>query len=119
MVFRAALAQIMQQQCNIQHTPVDTALENGGGDGKLFFQLVLFYARQVRDALDDMLVHVITVLHVKLHHRDDGLKFWNERGQDAQFVHAPQCPFRVAVLKHQIDKDTLGLGVAAHVIVNQ
>ena len=71
------------------------------------------------DALDRVFVDGVVMVHIELHHRDDGGKFRNERAKDAKLVHAAQTPFGVAVFEHGIQKQ-LGRDFAAlHIGVDQ
>ncbi len=65
-----------------------------------------------------MFVHRVVVVHVELHHRDDGREFGDECGQHPQFVHPSQRPFGIAVLQQQIKEDPPRLFVVAQVFVD-
>ena len=117
-VFGSSLGDIMEKKGNVQHLAVHASFEDGRSNRQVFFKFAFFNKCKVRDALNYMLVHRITVIHVKLHHRDNGLEFRNERRKHSQFIHPAQTAFRVAMLKHQIKKDTLRFRVVTHVIVD-
>ena len=65
-------------------------IQNARGDRQFFDQFVFFDLGQVGDALDDVLVHRVVVVHVELHHRDDAAELRNEPAQHLRFVHQTQ-----------------------------
>ena len=101
-IFGVALGDVVQQQRHIEHPPIDPVFQDRRGDGQVLDQFALFDHGQLRDALDDVFVHRVRVVHIELHHRHDVFEFGNKRGQYAQFVHPTQRPFRIAVFQHQI-----------------
>ncbi len=119
MVFVAALANVVQQKRQIQHFAIYALFQDRAGDGQVFFEMAEFNLAEVPDALDGVFVHRVVMVHVELHHRDDGFKFRDKSGQNTKFVHPPQGAFRVAVFEHQVDKDALRLFRFAHVLVDQ
>ena len=118
MVFGSPLGNVVKKKGHVQHLAVHATFEDGRSDGQIFFKFAFFNQRKVGDALDYVLVHRIAMIHVKLHHRDNGFEFRDERRKHSQFVHPAQTAFRVAMLKHQIKENTLGFRVVAHVIVD-
>ena len=119
MILWPSFADVMQQHRDIENLAVHAALQDRRGYREFFDQLALFNARKVGDALDRVFVHGIAVVHVELHHRHDGFKFGNERGQHAKLVHPPQRAFRIAVLEQQIMENALCLRGVAHAFVDQ
>ena len=119
MILGAAFADVVQQKRHIHHAAVYPLTKNGRGQRQVFDQLPPFDLRKDRDGLNDMFVHRIGMIDVELHHRDDGFKLRDEGGQNAQFVHPAQGAFGISVADHQIQKDSLGFGVVAHVVVDQ
>ena len=71
------------------------------------------------DALDRVFIHGVMVVHIELHHRHDGCEFGYKRPQNTQFIHAPQSPFRVAVLDHRLKEQPVGYFAVTHLFVDQ
>ncbi len=97
MVLGPTLSDIVQQQRHIEHAPVDPGGQNVRGDRVFLFHLALFKIGKDRDALDDVLVHRVLVVHVELHQGDHALEFRDELAQYSQFVHPPERTLRIAI----------------------
>ena len=119
MILFAPLADVMQEKRDIEHAPVDPLLEDGGRDRQFLDQFAPLDLGQVADTLDDMLVHRIVVIHVELHHRHDGFEFGNKGREHAQFVHASEGAFGIAVFQQEVEKELLRRRVIAHALVDQ
>ena len=97
MVFGPALADIMQQQRDVEHAAIHAGGKYPRGDREFLFHLADLEIGKDRDALDDMLVHRVVVVHVELHQGDDALEFRNELAEHTQFVHPAQSALRIAI----------------------
>jgi hypothetical protein len=113
-----ALADVVQQARDIENLAVHPVLQDARGDRQFLDQFLALDLREGGDHLDRVLVHRVAVVHVELHHRDDGGEFGDEGRQHAQLVHPPQRPFGVAVLEQQVEEDAAGLGVPTHRVVD-
>ena len=78
MIFIAAFADIMQQKGNVDHLSVQTFFQNRTGNGQFFDQFAALDLGKVPDTLNRVLIHRVAVVHIELHHRNDGLKFGDE-----------------------------------------
>ena len=113
MIFVAALANVMANQCCVEYFAIDGfGLEDRAGQRQIFGQFFALNLGQLADGLDRMLIHSVVVIHIELHHRDDRLKFGNKGGQDAQLVHPAQGAFWVAIIQQHPKKRILGPRVA-------
>ena len=119
MVLGPALADVVQQERDIEHPPVQPGLEDAAGDRKLLDKLALLDAREVRDALNGVLVDGVGMIHVELHHRHDGGEFRQECREHAELVHPPERALGVAVLQEQVEKDPVGFGCGPHLVVDE
>ena len=119
MILGPALADVMQQQRDIENLAVDPGLEDARNQRQFLNQLAPLDLGQIADALDGVFVHGIAVIHVELHHRHDGFEFGDERGQHSQLVHPPQRPLGIAVFQQQIHEDLLRLSQGAQFVVDQ
>ena len=119
MVFRTAFANIMQKQRDIQHFSVQPLRQYSAGNRKLFDQFTALNRSQMADRLNGVLINRIGVIHIELHHGDNRFKFRNKCRQNAQLIHPPQSPLRIAMFQQNIGKDTNGLIRFAHGPINQ
>jgi hypothetical protein len=71
-VLLAPLADVVEEEREVEHLAVHLALEDARGDGQLLHQLAALDLGEDGDALDGVLVHRVGVVHVELHHRHDG-----------------------------------------------
>ncbi len=114
-----ALADVVQQQRDVEHAAVDVArLQDAARDRQLFDQLSALDLREVAHALDGVLVDREVVVHVELHHRHDRREFGNERAKHAEFVHPSQRALGVAPLEQHVEEDAVGLGPRAQALVD-
>jgi hypothetical protein len=118
MILLPALADVVQEAGHVEHLAVHAVLEDAGGDGQFLDQFLALDLGEGRDHLDRVLVHRVAVIHVELHHRDDGGEFGQEGGEHAKLVHPPERAFGIAVLEQQVEEDAHRLGVAAHRVVD-
>ena len=119
MVASRALADVVQQEREVEHLAVDAALEDVGGDRQVVDELAALDLGERRDRADDVLVHRVVVVHVELHHRDDAAELGDEGAEHADLVHQPERPLGVVVAEQQLEEDAVGLRVGAHPVVDQ
>jgi len=119
MVLVAALADVVQKERDIKYPAVHPLLQDRRGDGQFLDQFAALDLVELADALDDVLVHRVAVIHVELHQGADRLELGDEGRQHAQFVHAAQRAFGVAVFHQQVEKQLLCLRVVAQAVVDE
>ena len=78
MILGPSLADIVQKQRHIERLSIHAFFQDAACHGKFFDQLAAFDLGQRGDALDRVLVDRVAVIHVELHHRDDGRELGDE-----------------------------------------
>ncbi|CAM4376780.1 hypothetical protein PARU111607_15995 [Palleronia rufa] len=114
-----ALADVVEQQRDIENPPRQALSGDAGGGGQFVGKLAAFDAGQGDDALDGVFVHRVVMVHVELHHRHDRLEFRNEGREHPKLVHPSERAARIAVLEKQVEEDADGLRVAPDLVVDQ
>ena len=64
-----------------------------------------------------MFIDSVVMIHVELHHRDDLAEVGNEFAKHAEFVHAPQDEFRVALRGENFQKQPVCFGIFPQISV--
>ena len=114
-----ALADVVQQERDVEDPAVHALLQDRGRHGQGFDEVAVLDLGQVPDALDGMLVDGVVVIHVELHHRHDRFELGDKRRQHAQLVHPAQRAVGIAVFQQQVEEDAPGLFRIAHLVVDQ
>ena len=114
-----ALADVVEEERDVEDPAVDPALEDLGRDRQVVEELAALDLGEGRDRVDDVLVHRVVVVHVELHHRDDAAELGDEGAEDADLVHQAQRPLGVVVAEEEGEEDAVRLAVVAEGVVDQ
>ena len=118
MVFRAALADVVQEGREIQRAAIDDGLEDAMRERMDLVRLAALDLGDNADGADQMLIQREVMIHVELHHRHDAPEIGDEPAEHAGLVHPPQRRLDVAA-GQQVEKNAVGLGIGPQAVVDQ
>ena len=113
MITAAPFGDIMQKQGDVKFIPQVNLMHRQRRHRRDLRQAAGFDPVQNTHGKDSMLIHRVTVIHIKLHHRDDAAEIRQKFPQKPRIIHQAQHPFWILSAGHHIDEHLVMLGVFA------